>query len=235
MTLSVTAVPLPLLRSRRPALAGRAGGVGVLLLALSVLGAAPGARASEPVPGQAPLPAGEPHAPAPHLSAELEGGLHPGGSGLAVGLLARWGRLGVGAKLDALSLHEGEGHTPWGGTVGLVSLMPTFDLLHWKAGHLRASAGLDAAFAGGHSWVGPGIGMHAAHHVAGPLEVEAAAGFTPFPFTRVDAQVGLAAHLGSVAVRGGYRRLQLNDHGRYDGLTHEDVLSGPFMGVGLDF
>ncbi len=170
------------------------------------------------------------------IAVDSEVGFHHGGYGVAVGLDAEWEGFGLAANVDTLRLEEEAGeHTPWQESVVIASLLPGFEVAGGRAGHVRVAAGLDGIFAQGHAWVGPALALQIDAGLFGPIGAELMAELTPLPFTRVDAQAGLAVHLAALDLRGGWRHLELHDNGLVDDEDHDDVLDGPYVGVGMHF
>ena len=56
--------------------------------------------------------------------------------------------------------------------------------------------------------------------MVGPFDLEARAQLTPFPFGRVEGQVGAALHLGALVLRAGVRHQRIDDHGVVDGVRN---------------
>jgi hypothetical protein len=191
----------------------------------------PAPQRPEPPPPPAPPPE-EP--PSVHVALTGDTGVYGGGLGMGAGLVIEGERLGIGARADAFVLPTDDG-TRGLDTLALFSLKPGVSLVSSERARLRFVAGLDAAVAPDATFIGPGLGFQLEACLLGPFDVEASAELTPLPFTRLDLQAGLGLRLGPLALRGGWRHLRLNDQGRVDGVEHVDVLSGPYLGLGLHF
>ena len=91
-----------------------------------------------------------------------------------------------------------------------------------------------SAFATDLQVVGPGLGFSGLVRLLGPIEAEAAIHGTPYPYHQLDWNAGLALQFGPLALRGGWRRIYLNDRGLVNkGVDHKDIFSGPYAGVGV--
>jgi hypothetical protein len=143
-------------------------------------------------------------------------------------------RFGVDGQLTGLSLDADDG-TDSTDTLTLVSAHLTWSLIVKPRARLRVEAGISAANAPEISFVGPSLAGSAEACLVGPLDVEGRLQLTPFPHRQVDASAALALHLGALVLRGGFRGIVLDDAGLVDGVTHRDVLGGPFFGMGLTF
>jgi hypothetical protein len=108
----------------------------------------------------------------------------------------------------------------------------TFAPLVQEVVRLRAEAGISTANLPGRLSVGPSVGMSLEACVWGPLDLEARAQVTPFPYQQVDVRAGLALHLGSLMLRGGARSLRLSDEVRVAGSDRGFV---PDFGLGFTF
>ncbi|MCI0574285.1 MAG: hypothetical protein L0Y66_26435 [Myxococcaceae bacterium] len=204
----------------------------VTLASLALLFTAASTEARERLVPESRKPREE--APPPHVAFTTDAQLYGSAVGFGLGFLVEGERMGLGGRVDALSLPTGDG-TPGRDGITLLSLKPGFSLISVDTARLRLVAGLDAAFAPRAAFLGPGLGLQLEACIAGPLDVEALAEVTPFPFTRVDLQAGLALRFGALALRGGWRSLRLSDQGRVDGNVNTDYMSGPYVGLGLHF
>jgi hypothetical protein len=85
------------------------------------------------------------------------------------------------------------------------------------------------------TFVGPSIALSFERCLFGALDVEGRGQLVPVPHLQVDAQMGLALHLGVLSLRGGWRWLVLDDRGHVDGEQHREDFAGPYAGIGLSF
>jgi hypothetical protein len=152
---------------------------------------------------------------------------------VGVGLQVDGEKFGAGARLHVLSLATDDG-SPGSDTLGLLSIKPSLLLVSSEALRVRVSGGVDFAFAPDALFVGPGLGTSALLRVLGPLKLEASAQWTPFPFTQLTGDAGMAFDLGPVRLRGGYRAIYLSDQGRVEaGRINRELFAGPYAGVTL--
>lgn len=154
--------------------------------------------------------------------------------GATLGVEAR--RVGFIGQFTGISLPTDDG-SPGRDRIGLLNAHLTYALFTGTQGRLRVEGGIDTAFAPSVTLIGPGLGISGAATIIRPLGIEAAVRFTPTPYTQVDAMAGLTVALGPVALRGGWRRIWLNDNGNADptGIAHQDLFSGPYVGLSATF
>jgi hypothetical protein len=164
----------------------------------------------------------------------LEGQSLGGGSVLALNLGLEGKRWGVGGSASTLTLPTDDG-TEGEDKINLYSAHLSYALLSSDQGRLRLEGGVAMAKAPDVTFVGPSIAASFERCLTGALDLEGRAQLVPVPYTQLDAQAGLALHMGLLTVRGGWRWLLLNDRGAVDGETHEDVFAGPYAGIGLHF
>ncbi|NTX11050.1 hypothetical protein HUA76_09655 [Myxococcus sp. CA056] len=161
------------------------------------------------------------------------GPVNSGGAGdLFIGLEGR--RFGVDARITGISVDADDG-TDASDSITLVEAHLTWALVSLERVRLRVEAGVSTANAPDIAFVGPSLGMSLEACLAGPLDFEARAQMTPFPYRQVDASAALALHLGALVLRGGYRGMVLDDAGHVDGVVHRDGFHGPFFGLGLTY
>ncbi|TQF11338.1 hypothetical protein FJV41_34795 [Myxococcus llanfairpwllgwyngyllgogerychwyrndrobwllllantysiliogogogochensis] len=154
------------------------------------------------------------------------------GADMFVGLEFR--RFGVEGHVLRLSLPTDDG-SEGRDRLTLVEGHVTHAFLVREHLRLRAEAGVSTAYAPDVMLVGPSVGVSFEACVLGPLDLEARTQLTPWPYLQVDGTVGLALHLGSLMLRGGWRGVYLDDQGTVDGVAHQDRLHGPYLGAGLTF
>lgn len=165
----------------------------------------------------------------------VEGGPLGDGGSLGVFMAMEGRRLGVDTRITGIALPADDG-TDATDRITLLSAHVTAALWAGERGRVRVEAGLASAHAPNIIFVGPSFGASAEACIGrSPMDVEARLHATPFPHQQVDVQAGLAAHLGPLNVRGGWRGLYLNDSGHVDGVVHEETLGGPYLGLGLSF
>ena len=111
----------------------------------------------------------------------------------------------------------------------------TFAFLTGQYGRLRLEGGADAVFAPNLITVGPTVGLSSVIWIGGPFALEGSLMVTPWPFTQVDAKAGAAVGVGPVGFRAGFRAQLLNDRGVVDGVVHQDIFLGPYVGVAFVF
>lgn len=175
----------------------------------------------------------DPNAPPTQVDLRVDTGAVRDGYSVGVGLLLEGQRFGFGTKLDLFNLRNTDGG---GGrdSISLLSLAPSVlvasnDRVKW-----RLNGGLDVAFAPDITMIGLGLGTGATVKIAGPLKLETNAHLTPLPYVQVSGDAGAAVDLGSILkLRAGYRATYLDDRGNVDGVSHKDLLAGPFVGLSL--
>ena len=154
-----------------------------------------------------------------------------GGLGFSFGLEEeRWG---VSARMTSLSLRASDDLDTSRLHVGTAHV--TFAAAASHKGRLRVEGGVAVSRAPGVTFVGPSVAMSFERCLVGELDLEGGAQWTPFPQLQLDAQLGVALHLGPLALRAGWRGLMLNDRGYVDGVPRRNAFGGPFTGVGLAF
>nr|WP_211194675.1 hypothetical protein [Pyxidicoccus fallax] len=159
------------------------------------------------------------------------------GDGGAMGLfMAMEGRrLGLDTRVTGIALPADDGSDDVD-RITLLSAHATAALWAGPRGRMRLEAGVTSAHAPDIIFVGPSLGASVEACIGrSPVDLEARVHAVPFPHRQVDAQAGLAVHLGTLNLRGGWRALYLNDAGHVDGVVHEDAFGGPYLGVGLAF
>ncbi|WP_426755648.1 hypothetical protein [Myxococcus sp. Y35] len=159
------------------------------------------------------------------------------GEGGAMGLfMAMDGRrLGLDARITGMALPAADGSDTTE-RLTLLSAHASAALWAGQRGRLRLEAGVASAHAPDIIFVGPSFGASVEACIGpSPVDLEARVQAVPFPHRQVDAQAGLAVHVGSLNLRGGWRALYLNDAGHRDGEEHEERLNGPYLGLGFTF
>lgn len=154
------------------------------------------------------------------------------------GLGAFLGVEGVRAGFDARALGlimPTDDGTQGTDNITLMNLHLTYALIAHQRARLRLEGGISSAHAPDLTAIGPSLALSFEACVAGNLDLELRAQATPYPYRQLDAQAGLALHLSSFVLRGGWRGLYLNDMGIVDDVVHEDAFGGPFVGLGFAF
>lgn len=157
-----------------------------------------------------------------------------GGGAASVAAALEGERFGFSARYDQLVLRPDDG-TPGYDLIGLANLHFTYAFVATERFRLRLEVGADTALAPDLTAIAPGIGLSTQLWIAGPLLLEGSLLTAPFPYRKVDGQLGLALALGPVALRGGWRTLVLDDAGLVDGVRNVDLFGGPYVGVGIVF
>ncbi|CAM3254531.1 hypothetical protein [Corallococcus soli] len=156
-----------------------------------------------------------------------------GALGLFMGLDGQ--RLGMNARVTGIALSADDGSQDVD-RLTLLDAHLTASLWSSERGRFRIEGGIASAHAPDVIFVGPSVAASLEACIGpSPLDVEARIQVVPFPHRQVDAQAGLALHLGALNLRGGWRTLYINDAGRLDGVVHEDAFSGPYLGLGIAF
>ncbi len=143
-------------------------------------------------------------------------------------------RAGVDAHALALTFPTDDGTTSRD-RITLTNFHLTYALIAQERARLRIEGGLSSAHAPDLIMIGPSIALSLEAGLSGNLDLELRAQGTPYPYRQLDAQAGLALHLNSVVLRGGWRTLYLNDNGLVDDVVHKDTFGGPYAGVGFAF
>lgn len=141
-------------------------------------------------------------------------------------------RWGMDARYDHLSLLADDGSLAID-TLHLADGSLTFALLATESVRARAHLGLHAAVAPDVTFVGPGGGLSLSAELPGPFTFETGSNLVLIPYTKVDAHAALGLRLGIFEARGGLRLTFLDDQGRLDGVSHKDLMVGPYLGMAL--
>lgn len=194
----------------------------------------------QPPPPAEEAPRSQVQASASEPSSELFVRLGVDGAALntAAGLSAFLGvegeRFGIDARAMALVTPTDDG-TQGEDNLSLMNFHLTYAVIAQERARLRLEGGLSSAHAPHLTVVGPSVGLSFEAGLAGNLDLELRAMGTAYPFKQLDGQAGLALHLNSLVLRGGWRRMYLNDNGLVDDVVHEDTFGGPYLGVGFAF
>lgn len=164
----------------------------------------------------------------------IDGGAMSGGGGVNLFLAFEGEQLGVDGRFTALALPTDDGSDGTDEiTVARVHL--TYAVLAQEHVRWRVEAGFSSAHAQDLEVYGPSLGTSLEARLGGPLDLELSLQGTPFPYRQMDTHAALALKAYPFVFRAGWRTLLLNDAGLVDGVEHQDILSGPFAGVGLFF
>ncbi|MBI3180756.1 MAG: hypothetical protein HYZ28_01290 [Myxococcales bacterium] len=157
-----------------------------------------------------------------------------GGASLGVGLGFEGERVGLTGNFSHLAVlaDDGSGDID---RIQQLNLHLTYALLAGDSGRFRLEAGLDTAVAPDLIAVGPTVGVSGVLWLFGPLALEGSAMLTPFPYRQLEWRGGVGLGLGPVGLRAGWRTLLLDDAGLVDGIAHQDIFSGPYLGLALVF
>jgi hypothetical protein len=176
---------------------------------------------------------GQQYRPELKVTLGAEGQAYSGGGSLAVNAGLEGRRFGIRGQFTGLSIKADDG-TPTNDTIKLFDLFATYALIAHPSARFRVEAGLMSAFAPDLTAVGPGFGFSGSLRLLGPLGAEAAIHGTPYPYRELDWNAGIALGFGPLALRGGWRRVYLDDNGLvYKGVNQKDIFSGPYAGVGI--
>ncbi|WP_228564637.1 hypothetical protein [Myxococcus sp. AB036A] len=144
-------------------------------------------------------------------------------------------RLGLDARITGMSLPAMDGSDATD-RITLLSAHASAALWAGERGRLRLEGGVASAHAPDILFVGPSFAASVEACIGpSPVDLEARIQAVPFPHRQVDAQAGLAVHVGSLHLRGGWRALYLNDAGHTTGEKQIERLTGPYLGLGLTF
>ncbi len=177
-------------------------------------------------------------APALFLSLGLDGAVGRSGAASAFGgtFAIEGERFGLNTQITGIRFRYTDDPLPGSGnSVGLANAFLTFAVVATPIVRIRIEAGVMSAFAPALVAVGPGMGISGTVRVASPVRLEASAHATPYPFDEFDWNAGVSVALGPIALRGGWRRVWLNDRGLVDGISNQDVFSGPYFGISFPF
>ncbi len=176
-------------------------------------------------------------APALTLSLGLDGSVARSGGGSAFGghFTVEGERFGLNTEITGIRFRYNDGTLPGSNSVGLANAYLTYAVVATPRVRIRVEAGLMSAFAPDLVVVGPALGLSGALRLTSLLRLEASAHGTPYPYYQFDWNAGLSVALGPIGLRGGWRRIWLNDRGLVDGIANQDVFSGPYFGISFPF
>jgi hypothetical protein len=212
--------------------------VGVLPPAVIVAGGIVGAP-PPPSPRRAPVVTRvtrERHEPVPLLvRLGVQGDLLGNGGAMGMFMAMEGRRMGLDARATGIALPAEDGSSGVD-RITLLGAHVTAALWASPRGRMRVEAGVTTAHALDVIFVGPSLGASVEACVPGtPLDLEARVNAVPFPHRQVDAQAGVALHLGTFNLRGGWRALYLNDAGHLGDEANIDAFGGPYLGLGFTF
>ncbi|WP_224362705.1 hypothetical protein [Hyalangium versicolor] len=164
----------------------------------------------------------------------FEGGPTDGGSRVNLFLALEGERLGLDGRLTGLSLATDDG-SAGRDEIATLGLHLTYAIVAQEKVRLRLEGGFTYAEAPELKVFGPSIGGSFEGRLSPHLDFEMRLQATPFPYRQVDGQAALALKYMPFAFRAGWRTLLLNDAGYVDGVEHQDIFNGPFLGMGLFF
>lgn len=193
----------------------------------------PPVYASEPYVENTNEPA-RPYVPENHtvLAAEL----NPVTEGIGLAASFRldgisWGFVADG-RLLTLGAEDGSANVD---SISLANAHLTYALLSGEYGKLRLEAGIASAFAPDLIVAGPSVGSTVTLNLSPWFGFDAGLHGTPFPFRRIEWSAGAHLALGPVGLHTGWRVIDLDDAGLVDGVSHRDVLAGPYAAASLTF
>jgi hypothetical protein len=175
-----------------------------------------------------------PHGSQSNVRMGVDGNILGSGAGANLFLAAEGRRMGLDGRLMLMSLPTDDG-TPGTDALAVGTVHFTYALVAHERLRLRLEGGIGFATAPDMAAAGPSIGLTLDAWLFGPFDLEMRAQTTPFPYQQLDFQAGLALHLNVLVLRGGWRGIYLNDSGFVDGVSHQDTLTGPYLGLGLTF
>ncbi|MFL5345672.1 MAG: hypothetical protein ACJ8AT_12830 [Hyalangium sp.] len=164
----------------------------------------------------------------------IDGGPMGGGVGVNLFLTFEGERLGLDGRVTGLALPTDDG-TDGSDEISVARVHLTYALVAQDHLRWRVEAGFSSAKAPDLEVFGPSLGTSLEARVGGPLNLELSLQGTPFPYRQVDTHAALALRAYPFVFRAGWRTLLLDDAGLVDGVEHQDILSGPFAGIGLFF
>jgi len=190
--------------------------------------------APAPVPPPTePLPEAEAVSPI-RVSLGIEGQGFIGGANLGVNAMFEGERWGVSLSAADIIVRTDDG-TEGFDHIGDFTAHLTFAFLTGQYGRLRLEAGADAFVAPHLITIGPTFGMSGVVWFGGPVGLEGSVNVTPWPFTQLDGKLGLAVGIENWGLRAGWRVQVLNDRGLVDGVAHQDIFNGPYLGLSYVF
>jgi hypothetical protein len=145
-----------------------------------------------------------------------------------------WERFGLNLQVTGIRIpwDESSGDTH---PITLLNAYVSYALVSTSRVRLTIDGGAMSAFARDLRAVAPGIGFTGVARVVGPLGIEGAGHGAAYPYDELDLNAGLTVALGPIGVRTGWRRIWLNDRGLVDGVAHEEVFTGPYLGINWTF
>jgi hypothetical protein len=172
--------------------------------------------------------------------------VHLGVDGAALDTTAGMGAFlgveGVRGGMDARALalmRPSDDETTARDSLTLMSVHLTYALVARDRARLRLEGGFSSAHIPGLTAIGPSMALSLELGLASNLDLELRTQATPYPYRQFDGQAGLALHLNSVVLRGGWRTLYLDENGLVDGLLQDtvqaDTFGGPYAGIGFAF
>ena len=163
------------------------------------------------------------------------------GEGIALGLGYALEGERFGFNLEASAIMVETGRILDGGAnevdlgVSVFDAHLTWALLSSYSGRLRLEGGVSAAVAPDLKVFGPDVGVSGAFGIVGPLGIEGAAHYTPWPYQRVQVGLGAALGFGAFGLRLGWKTIYLDDRGVLGDKDTDDLFTGPYLSVGLLF
>ncbi len=186
-----------------------------------------------PAPAVQPVAVEEASSPV-RVSVGLEGQGFLEGANLGVLASFEGERWGVSLSAADIIVRADDGTSGFD-HIGDFTAHLTFAFLTGEYGRLRLEAGADAFVAPHLMALGPTFGLSGVVWFGGPLGLEGSVNVTPWPFTQLDGKLGLALGIENWGLRAGWRVQVLNDRGVVDGVAHQDIFNGPYLGLSYVF
>jgi hypothetical protein len=164
----------------------------------------------------------------------LDGAAMGNGAGVGAFIGFEGQQWGLEGRVLGLVLPTDDG-TPGTDSITLTNVHLTVALVAMEKARFRVEGGFSSAHAPDLTVLGPSMALSFEACLAGPLDLEMRLQATPYPYRQLEGHAGMALHLNSLLLRGGWRGLFLDDNGLVDGVVHQDSFSGPYLGLGLIF
>jgi hypothetical protein len=168
------------------------------------------------------------------LMTEVQGFTSGDGGLLSFGMLiegVQWG-VDVDGRLIEVATDDGTAGTD---SLRLLNGAVTWTLFGDRTSRIRLEGGFAVAFAPDVTVVSPQVGVSMGFGFGGSWGVEGLVRASLVPHTQVEWSAGMSYAMGPLGVRAGWRRIFLDDRGIVDGVAHQDVFAGPYVGLGLAF
>lgn len=168
------------------------------------------------------------------LMGEAQGFTSGDGGLFSAGILIEGVRWGVDVDVRHIVVSTDDG-TEGTDTLRLFNGAVTWTLFGNQTARIRLEGGFTAAFAPDVIVVSPQAGLSWAFGFGGAWGLEGLIRASLIPHTQVEWSAGFSYAMGPLGFRAGWRRIFLDDRGIVDGVAHQDVFAGPYLGMGLAF